>query len=410
MTVEITETLIAGLRPPTTGRIEVLDSRAAGLALRITAADIKSWAVRGRLPTGKRVRVTLGKYPQLGIREARRKAREALGDISKGTDRTAAKRAERDAEAAAAAAPTVAMRLDQWRARKESDWSARYAAEVERLADKIIIPELGSKVLTQTTRAHWVELVAGLRRSAPGTASWLYSTVSSFLNYSEAMGWLPGNPLPRRGRNVIAPHVAPRERVLSDDELARVWCATEQLSPKTRCFCRLLILCACRVSEAANIAAGEVNQLTGHWTLPSERSKNGIAHVMPLHPLLLKELAAIWPDECIKSDHRLLGSVKGSGFTAPAKLKVKVDRLSGVTAWRWHDLRRSARSTMARLGVPDRHAEAALAHIADQNALQRTYNRHPYRQEAIAALAAWQAHVTDILRRHQERALDLVSA
>jgi integrase len=405
MAREITEALLEGLRPRPVGRIEVLDSRVEGLSLRVTSNNVRTWAVRGRLPDGTRKRVTLGKYPEIGIRTARRAAKKALGDIEHGIDRTADKRAAREALRRAV---SVAERLVEWQAAKAGGWSARYAAEVKRLCDKLIVPELGAKALTETNRGQWVRLATSLNKRAPGTASWLYSTTSSFLNHAEAVGWIELNPLPRRGRNVIAPHVASRERVLSDDELLRVWRAAEQLSPKTRCFTRLLIMTAARVSEVANIAAGEINHLAGQWTVPSERTKNGIVHTMPLHSLLRRELAAIWPEGRIGRDYRLLGAIKGSGFTAPSKVKAKVDRLSGVTGWRWHDLRRSARTGMARLGVPDRAAEAALNHVSDRSQLTRVYDRHDYVKEALEALETWQAHV--VLRLDEQNLLDTASA
>jgi hypothetical protein len=68
-----------------------------------------------------------------------------------------------------------------------------------------------------------------------------------------------------------------------------------------------------------------------------------------------------------------------------------------VQAWRWHDLRRSARSAMSRLGVSPLHAEAALNDISGRSALERTYDRHDFADEAIAALQAWQQHVASLV-------------
>ena len=78
-------------------------------------------------------------------------------------------------------------------------------------------------------------------------------------------------------------------------------------------------------------------------------------------------------------------------------LKRRIDKLSGVTNWRWHDLRRTARSGMSRLGVDSRAASAALNHISDRSKLERTYDRYDYQTEAIAALQRWQAHVAALV-------------
>jgi hypothetical protein len=93
----------------------------------------------------------------------------------------------------------------------------------------------------------------------------------------------------------------------------------------------------------------------------------------------------------------LLGAIDGSGFQSPSKLKLRIDKLSGVTDWRWHDLRRTARSGMSRLGVDARASEAALNHVSDRTKLQRTYDRYDYAVEAIKALETWQAHVAGLV-------------
>ncbi len=114
---------------------------------------------------------------------------------------------------------------------------------------------------------------------------------------------------------------------------------------------------------------------------------------MPLHPLLVDDLRAVWPKHAAAPSWKLLGDIAGSGFRGYSKLKARLDKASGVTGWRWHDLRRTARTGMTRLGVSRDHAEAALNHISGRSALERTYDRHDYAQEVIAALKRWQSHV-----------------
>src|SRR5262249_43515356 len=153
------------------------------------------------------------------------------------------------ARAARAGHPTVEGRLAEWQEARHDAWSHRYRNEVARLARKLIVPKLGDRPLDATDRQDWTALVAAIRKKAPATAAWLYSVVSSFLNHAEAHGWIIANPLPRRGKGRIAPGVAPRARVLDDEELARVWHASAGLSPKTRCFTRFLIMTAARRDE-----------------------------------------------------------------------------------------------------------------------------------------------------------------
>lgn len=65
--------------------------------------------------------------------------------------------------------------------------------------------------------------------------------------------------------------------------------------------------------------------------------------------------------------------------------------------WRFHDLRRTARTGMTRLGVPRDHAKAAIKHVSGRTALERTYDRHDYAEEIVAALGMWQGHVAGVV-------------
>jgi integrase len=394
---DLTEAALSALRPPARGRLELNDIRVPELWLRVTTADRRTWSVFARLPDGRQVRPTLGRYPELGLAAARRRAKQVLGDMARGVDPTAQKRIAAEANAATKAAPTVMQRLGEWQTAKAQDWSERYRAELARVVDKMVLPKLGKRILGETARDDWVKLATDRRNKTPASASWLYDACSSFLNYAESAGWVEVNPLPRRSRNHLVPRPQSRERVLSDDELLKVWRASASLSPKSRCFVRLLVLTATRVSEVAGVASGEVNMLAERWTLPPERSKNGRALVVPVSSLAMAELRNVWPQEQVGPSYRLLGAVHGSALQAPLKIKSRLDELSGVRDWRLHDLRRTARTGMAKLGIDDRAAEAALNHLSARPALTRVYDRHDYAGEALTALQAWQEHVAKLI-------------
>jgi integrase len=335
----------------------------------------------------------------MSIKQARAKGRSVLGKVADGVNPSEVKRKARKAETVRRGAPTVLERLAEWQDARAATWRPRYAAEVERLCTKIIAPAIGDKPLASTSRADWVGLIEAKRKTAPSTATWLYATASSFLNHCEASGWIDAPLLPRKGIGVIAPKAPARKRSLSDAELLAVWTASEAFNPKPRAFVRVLMLTALRELEAADLSVGEVDLMQARATLPPARTKNGVEHLVPLHPLLLRELQAIWPDRRAGEAYRLFGAVKGGGFRGFSSLKRRLDALlpTEMRAWRWHDLRRTAGTGMARLGVRPIDAECALNHIGGRSALERIYDRHDYTAEAIAALTVWQNHVAGLL-------------
>jgi integrase len=394
---DITDLFLQSLKPPVTGRLEIHDARVNGLMLRVTPAGMATWSVRQRLADGKRVRPSIGHWPEVSIREARRAARIMLGDIAGGKDPVAEKRQARAERVALAARPTVETRLTEWRTAKAAKWSPRYAREVERLCSKIIVPRLGNRRLEETSRADWIGMIAAEREQRPATATWLYQIASAFSNYAEICGWLPVPLLPRRAIAIVAPKGEPRQRVLSDAELAAVWGAAAGRSPRVRCFVRLLILTGCRVSEAAGIAAGELDLVHNRWTIPALRAKNKRAITLPLPASLAADLAALVPANA-RPGFCPLGAIPGSPLQSISRVKASLDAASGVEDWVLHDLRRTARTGMARLGVATEHAEAALNHISGRSQLVRTYDTHDYGLEILAAVRRWQDHVAELTR------------
>lgn len=398
---ELTDAYLRALKPPLSGRIELRDSRVRGLVLRLTANGIATWSVRTRTRDGRQTRPALGTWPTIGIAEARKAALAALVAFQQGADPVAEKRAARVARKAALAEATVADRLAEWQAARRNDrnkgWGERHAAEVSRAIGHDILPRLGKRRLVETTRTDWTTLIAAKRKTAPAMAAGLYRIISAFLGHAEAHGWIGAPLLPRKAGAVLAPTVAARARVLTEDELRAVWITADREAPKLRAFVRLLILTAARESEVANMIIGEIDLEMARWTIPAARAKNGMALTLPLGTLALAELRAIWPSAEAPPALALLGRGGSAGFQGFSRLKERIDAASGVRDWRWHDLRRTARTGMARLGVPRDHAEAAINHISGRSALERTYDRHDYAAEIIAASNRWQAHVAGLI-------------
>jgi integrase len=374
----VTDAWLRAVKPPATGRIEVRDAKVHGLIVRVTSTGTISYSAR-KAVNGRHSRVTVGAWP-MGIAEARRLAMGTIVEMQKGADPVAEARA---AEAAKAIIlPTVAQRLAEWQALRGNAWSEGYADAVARAVRRNIIPVLGDRVLSGTTRADWIALVAAKQPTAPSMASFLYRVISAFTSFAEAAGWIEHAPLPRRGSVLLAPPPRARERVLTGDELVRVWRGAGSLSARGCALVRLLILTGARLNEVAGMREAEIDRAGRIWRLPSVRAKNRQSYVIPLSPLALTEIGAC-------GCQPLLGGL--------SRLKRRLDDASGVTGWRLHDLRRTVRTGLSRLGVRREVAEAAINHVGGRSGLVGVYEHHGYETEALDALRQWQEHVAGLV-------------
>jgi len=171
-----------------------------------------------------------------------------------------------------------------------------------------------------------------------------------------------------------------RDRILSDDELRKIWKVEVGLFGD---YVRFLLLTAARRNEAAQMTWAEVAK--GDWTLPAARNKTKLDLVRPLSRAAQAILAGLpKAGEFVWSTHG--GAVPIGGFT---RFKRRLDKASGVSDYTLHDLRRTARSLMSRAGVPTDHAERCLGHVI--GGVRGVYDRHEYhaeKQQAFEALAS----------------------
>jgi integrase len=225
------------------------------------------------------------------------------------------------------------------------------------------------------------------RQSTGNTSARARSILNSFFTWSMQMGFIEQNPV----IGTIKPtRNAPRDRVLSDSELAAVWNASGD--DDFGRIVRLLCLTGARRKEIGGLRWSELNHDAGTWTLPPERSKNKRAHTLPL-----PEAAWRIINDTPHLAHRdeLFGVRTDGGYTdwaAKARLDQKLG--GGVAPWSLHDIRRSVATKMADIGVQPHVIEQILNHRSGHRAgVAGIYNRSSYEREVKAALALWADHV-----------------
>ena len=181
--------------------------------------------------------------------------------------------------------------------------------------------------------------------------------------------------------------------ILVDDELGPIWRAAALGTDYGR-IVRLLILTAARRAEIGGLASSGLDLDAGVWTLPAARSKTGRPHVLPIMPMMRAILDQV-PRRA--SGDFLFGERGAAGFGAWNHGKRALDARSGATDWVVHDLRRTAATRMAELGVMPHIIEEILAHSGGHKAgIAGIYNKATYAAAVRAALGIWHDHVRAI--------------
>ncbi len=378
----LTAASVERLRPPAKGRIEHWDSLLPGFGLRVSETGAKTWVLMYRVGQRQR-RLTLGKYPALGLAKAREKAREALDQLDHGVD-PAAHRKGLQGGAADTFEDVADLFVERYARRHQ-----RIPERTEYLIEKHVKPEWKGRKLESVTRGDVALLVDGIAESGtPVMANRVLTVIKKLFGWAVARDLIVLSP----AAGVEAPgKETARDRVLTDTELKAVWEACEALGYPFGPLFRLLVLTGQRRGEVVRMAWSDIED--GTWTLPREITKSDRLHVVPLSGLAVETIEAV-PQ--IEGCDLLFPSLRGtdrplSGFS---RAKRQLDTLSGVDGWRLHDLRRCAASGLARLQTAPHVIEAVLNHRSGTiSGVAAVYNRYSYLDEKRLALEAWAQHV-----------------
>jgi integrase len=388
-TMKLTQDRIEDLECPS-GKKDALvfDDEQRGLAVRVTGGGRKSYLAQYTFRGSKR-RIPLGAVSAIKLKAAREAVQAILGDVAKGRD-PAADRKAAAAEAARQAAEeafTLEALLTKWAASHLTGRRASYAQEAVRALRYAFKAQLEKPAggLKDRTVARVLEGFTSAGRPAMAASTMSYGRA--------AFGWAIGRRLivDNPFANLSFGHVVKRERVLKDHELRAIWQATVG-SGVYRAIVRTLILTGQRREEVAGMTWSELSDDLSTWTIAADRSKNGVAHVVPMPPQAQKILT----DATRRAD--LVFPGERGLFNGWSKSKDRLDGDSGVTDWRLHDIRRTVATGLQSLGVRLEVTESVLGHISGSRAgIVGIYQRHQWADEKRAALNAWGAHVAAIV-------------
>jgi integrase len=403
MTITLSEAQVRNAKP-SDKPVRLYDDR--GLYLEVSPRGGKWWRLKYSF-AGKPRLLSLGTYPDIGLKAVRQRRDEARRLIAQGVDPSAARRAEKVTRSQAATNSFEAV-AREWHATVHVEKvSAGHAARTLIRLEQDVFPWLGGLPIIDVKPPHLLQTMRRIEaRGAIETAHRALQACGQVFRYAIATGRAERDPTPDlRGalRPVLVEHMAAITDPRRVGELLRSIGAYKGM-PIMRAALQLAPLVFVRPGELRKAEWVEVDIDAAEWRIPAERMKrtrqqklSGAAHIVPLSRQAVAVLRDLHPltghgrylfpsprtRERPLSDNGVLSALRRMGFPK--------DEMTG------HGFRAMARTLLAeRLNVDEAVIEAQLAH-AVRDSLGRAYNRTEFLAQRRKMLQTW-ADYLDKLR------------
>lgn len=401
----LTQGAIKALPGPPAGRQNVIyfDATQRGLGLRISRGGKMAWIV-SYTAHGRERRLTHPAPDLVPVSAARKWAGGVRSAAQEGHD-PLEKKQERFG------ATDVRGSVEQFLALYEGRPSEK---AIRRYFEADVLPAIGRLKVADVTTAHILHLVETKAAKTPTAAKHLLAYIKVWMARQETLGVITRAPKMPDPKDIRVPgkryalKPVKRKRVLSDDEIRALW-ILKGPRPLTVIALQLILLTGQRPGEVCGMREAE---LVGNvWTIPAERRlKNERVHVIPLPPMAMRlidearaELERLRARRgAPKTDH-IFGNKKGTHLNV-ASLNTALDRHRHSLRsdnhpewghWEPHDLRRTCRTRISMLGVPNEIGEVVIGHARES--LIEVYNQNDYQAQIYDALFSLENHIIEIL-------------
>jgi integrase len=350
----------------------------------------------------KPVRVTLGRVGEISLAKARDEARAAIAALRQGVDVNTEKRNVRDARAGEHRRADLVRVETGFGPGTFGEIAARYierecprlarGQEVESIIRRELLPPLGTRPVAELRRRDLGDVVNAITRGGhPAAAHKVREIGKRFDSWADDEELIEGNPF-RGGRSPLRRQE--RSRALSEEEIAALWRAWREMGPPLGSFMMFALATGQRRGETAAMERAELDLAQRLWSIPAEKAKNGRAHLVPLSALAIEILEGVPSVD----DKFVFATRAGSHISGFSKAKARAGQLSGVADWRLHDLRRTAATRLAELGVAHPVVSKLLNHSPrGVMGVTAIYNRHEYLAERRDAMERWARRIGEIV-------------
>lgn len=386
-------------------RTEIYDHLVPSLAIRITPTGHKSFVYRYRF--NKKVkRFTIGSYPAVKLAKARDDARDLTYQVGSGIDPLAERQKVKEPDIIC----TFAELSDRYKRRHLITLKKSTRKEYKRIIENELVPILGRYPAKDIVRKQIVDLLdeIAIDRKKPVQSNRIRAVLSSIFSFGIDKAIVEANPvqnIKRKKKKANGEKVEKkRKRIYTHDEIRAIWDSFEQQDEPIQSIYKMLLLCAQRSGETRRMKWQDVDFKKQLWTIPAEQTKANRTTEVPVPEAALKILEKMQPltgeSEFVFQSNRKPGQPLGWLHKATKRIREESD----VSDFRVHDLRRTAASYMAELGVQRTILGKVLNHkgLAGDDQVTAIYDRHTYLDEKRKALQRWSFYLEKILEEKED--------
>lgn len=257
-------------------------SDGGGLFLEVTPSGLKTWRYQYRHGAVRKT-VSIGKYPEIGVADARERHFELRSQVAKGIDPSEVRRQEQEernqrAQASRREGNEFEVFSRRWLAERMASKSATYRNQQLSLLERFVWPEIGHMALAEVKPRHVLGMIEA-RRQTPVTAENVRTVIQKVFDYAIQKLEVETNPaLPLRG--LIEVPRAVHHRHLSEAELGRFWRSVDKQGAHfvTIAATKILFYTMLRKGEVIRAKWPEIDLAKGTWDVPGDRMKMKSTH------------------------------------------------------------------------------------------------------------------------------------
>lgn len=374
---------------------EYILSDGDGLRLRVKPNGSKLWLLNYTHPIKrKRTNLSLGKYPDLSLANARKASQEARELLAQGRDPQEDRKRQQQ-EHKAIHQHTFINVAKEWFEIKKDDVTPEYAVDIWRSLELHIFPYISDIPVKEINAPQIIELLKPIEaKGSLETVKRLAQRLNEVMNFATNCGLVQANPL----TGIKAAFKKPKKEnmaALKPTELPELMgtIANASIKRTTRCLIEWQLHTMTRPSEASGAKWEEIDWGGQVWTIPAERMKKRREHRIPLTEQMLELLEVIKPI----SGHREFIFPSDRDPKKPCNSQtanMALKRMGFAGRLVSHGLRSLASTTLNEQGFDRDLIEAALAHV-DDNQVRSAYNRTDYLERRRPMMCWWSGHIEE---------------